>query len=131
MRTTSVGGHEHTVNVSHVIGVVGVLFFLFERTLLCGPVIHGLLQITRQDFHETVGIRVVVDGAVSNKLESLQQKWHKPMVRTEHRCHYVLHSNNSPVHEGSLSTVYDDGKIIEVHSVQSTMMGRSQHVGGL
>ena len=35
------------------------------------------------------------------------------------------------------STVYNDGEIstcgwiIEVHSVQSTMMGRSQHVGGL
>ena len=38
---------------------------------------------------------------------------------------------------GSLSTVYNDGEIstcgwiIEVHSVQSTMMGRSQHVGRL
>ena len=34
-------------------------------------------------------------------------------------------------YRGSLSTVYNDGEIIEVHSVQSTMMGRSQHVGGL
>ena len=40
-------------------------------------------------------------------------------------------------YRGSLSTVYNDGdistcgQIIEVHSVQSTMMGRSQHVGGL
>ena len=40
-------------------------------------------------------------------------------------------------HRGSLSTVYNDGEvstcewIIEVRSVQSTMMGRSQHVGGL
>ena len=40
-------------------------------------------------------------------------------------------------YRGSLSTVYNDGeistceKIIEVHSVQSTMMGRSQHVGRL
>ena len=42
-------------------------------------------------------------------------------------------------YRGSLSTVYNDGIIeiskcgwiIEVHSVQSTMMGRSQHVGGL
>ena len=38
---------------------------------------------------------------------------------------------------GSLSTVHSDGEIstcgeiIEVHSVQSTMMGRSQHVGRL
>ena len=38
---------------------------------------------------------------------------------------------------GSLSTVYNDeeisacGWITEVHSVQSTMMGRSQHVGRL
>ena len=38
---------------------------------------------------------------------------------------------------GSLSAVYNDGEIstcgwiIEVHSVQSTMMGRSQHVGRL
>ena len=38
---------------------------------------------------------------------------------------------------GSLSKVYNDGEIsickyiIEVHSVQSTMMGRSQHVGRL
>ena len=39
-------------------------------------------------------------------------------------------------YRGSLSTVYNDGEIstrghnlIEVHSVQSTMMGRSQHVG--
>ena len=37
----------------------------------------------------------------------------------------------------SFSTVYNDGEIsicgyiIEVHSVQSTMMGRSQHVGRL
>ena len=37
----------------------------------------------------------------------------------------------------SLSTVYNDGEIstcgeiIEVHSVQSTMTGRSQHVGRL
>ena len=37
----------------------------------------------------------------------------------------------------SLSTVYNDeeistcGWIIEVRSVKSTMMGRSQHVGGL
>ena len=40
-------------------------------------------------------------------------------------------------YRGSLSTVYSDGEIstcgeiIEVHSVQSTMMGRSQHVGRL
>ena len=40
-------------------------------------------------------------------------------------------------YRGPLSTVYNDGEIsicdqiIEVHSVQSTMMGRSQHVGGL
>ena len=34
-------------------------------------------------------------------------------------------------YRGSLNTVYNDGEIIEVHSVQSTMMGRSQHVGGL
>ena len=40
-------------------------------------------------------------------------------------------------YRGSLSTVYNDGEIstcgwiIEVHSVQSTMMGRSQHVGRL
>ena len=40
-------------------------------------------------------------------------------------------------YRGSLSTVYNDGgistcgQIIEVHSVQSTMMGRSQHVGRL
>ena len=38
-------------------------------------------------------------------------------------------------YRGSLGTVYNDGEIstcgliIEVHSVQSTMMGRSQHVG--
>ena len=38
---------------------------------------------------------------------------------------------------GSLSTVYNDGEIstcgeiIEVHSVQSTVMGRSQNVGRL
>ena len=38
-------------------------------------------------------------------------------------------------YRGSLNTVYNDGEIstcgeiIEVHSVQSTMMGRSQHVG--
>ena len=41
-------------------------------------------------------------------------------------------------YRASLSTVYNDGEIstrghnlIEVHSVQSTMMGRSQHVGRL
>ena len=40
-------------------------------------------------------------------------------------------------YRGSLSTVYNDGEIstcweiIEVHSVQSTVMGRSQHVGRL
>ena len=40
-------------------------------------------------------------------------------------------------YRGSLSTVCNDGEIstcgwiIEVHSVQSTMMGRSQHVGRL
>ena len=40
-------------------------------------------------------------------------------------------------YRGSLSTVYNDGEIstcgliIEVHSVQSTMMGRSQHMGRL
>ena len=40
-------------------------------------------------------------------------------------------------YSGLLSTVYNDGeistygKIIEVHSVQSTMMGRSQHVSRL
>ena len=40
-------------------------------------------------------------------------------------------------YRGLLSTVYNDGEIstcwqiIEVHSVQSTMMGRSQHVGRL
>ena len=40
-------------------------------------------------------------------------------------------------YSGSLSTVYNDGEIstcgyiIVVHSVQSTMMGRSQHVGRL
>ena len=40
-------------------------------------------------------------------------------------------------YRGSLSTVYNDGgistcgEIIEVHSVQSTMMGRSQHEGRL
>ena len=40
-------------------------------------------------------------------------------------------------YRGSLSTVQNDGEIstcgliIEVHSVQSTMMGRSQHVGRL
>ena len=40
-------------------------------------------------------------------------------------------------HRGTLSTVYSDGEIstcgpiIEVHSVQSTVMGRSQHVGRL
>ena len=40
-------------------------------------------------------------------------------------------------YRGPLSTVYIDGEIskcgeiIEVHSVQSTMMGRSQHVGRL
>ena len=40
-------------------------------------------------------------------------------------------------YRGSLGTVYNDGEIstcvwiIEVHSVQSTMMKRSQHVGGL
>ena len=38
---------------------------------------------------------------------------------------------------GLLSTVYNDGEIstcgsiTEVHSVQSTMIGRSQHVGRL
>ena len=36
-------------------------------------------------------------------------------------------------YRGSLSTVYNDEEIstcgLEVHSVQSTMMGRSQHVG--
>ena len=40
-------------------------------------------------------------------------------------------------YRGPLSTVYNDGEIstcgqtIEVHLVQSTMMGRSQHVGKL
>ena len=40
-------------------------------------------------------------------------------------------------YRGSLSTAYNDGEIktcgwiIEVHSVQSTIMGRSQHVGRL
>ena len=40
-------------------------------------------------------------------------------------------------YRGSLSTVYNDGVIstcgyiIEVHSVQSTMMGRSRNVGGI
>ena len=40
-------------------------------------------------------------------------------------------------YRGSLSTVYNDGEIstcgwiIEVHLVESTMMGRSQHVGRL
>ena len=40
-------------------------------------------------------------------------------------------------YRGSLSTVYSDGEIstcgeiIEVDSVQSTMMGRSQHMGRL
>ena len=40
-------------------------------------------------------------------------------------------------YRGSLSTVYNDGEIstcgyiIEAYSVQSTMMGRSQHVGRL
>ena len=40
-------------------------------------------------------------------------------------------------YRGSLSTVYNDGEIltcgeiIEVNSVQSTMTGRSQHVGRL
>ena len=34
-------------------------------------------------------------------------------------------------YRGSLNTVYNDGEIIEVHSVQSTMMGRSQRVGRL
>ena len=40
-------------------------------------------------------------------------------------------------YRGSLSTVYNDGEIstcgwiIEVHSVPSTMMMRSQHVGRL
>ena len=39
-------------------------------------------------------------------------------------------------YRGSLSTVYNHeittcGWIVEVHLVQSTMMGRSQHVGGL
>ena len=40
-------------------------------------------------------------------------------------------------YRGSLSTVYNDGEIstcgwiIEVHSVQSIMMERSQHVGRL
>ena len=41
-------------------------------------------------------------------------------------------------YRGSLSTVYNDGgdlnmwvDYIEVHSVQSTIMGRSQHVGRL
>ena len=40
-------------------------------------------------------------------------------------------------YRGPLSTVYNDGGAstcgwtIEVHSVQSTMMGRSKHVGGL
>ena len=37
-------------------------------------------------------------------------------------------------YRGSVSTVYNDGEIstcewiVEVHSVQSTMMGKSQHV---
>ena len=40
-------------------------------------------------------------------------------------------------YRGSLSTVYNDGEIstcgeiIEVHPVQSTVMGRSQHEGRL
>ena len=40
-------------------------------------------------------------------------------------------------YKGSLSTVYHDGEIstcgwiLEVHSIQSTMMGKSQHVGRL
>ena len=40
-------------------------------------------------------------------------------------------------YRGSLSIVYNDGEIstcgwiIEVHSVQSTMLGKSQHVGRL
>ena len=40
-------------------------------------------------------------------------------------------------YKGPLSSVYGDGgvstcrEIIEVHPVQSTMMGRSQHVGRL
>ena len=34
-------------------------------------------------------------------------------------------------YRGPLSTVSSDGEIIEVYSVQSTVMGRSQHVGGL
>ena len=40
-------------------------------------------------------------------------------------------------YRGSLSTVYNDGEIstcgqiVKVHSVQSTMMGRPQHVGRL
>ena len=40
-------------------------------------------------------------------------------------------------YRGSLSTVYNNGEIstcgeiIEVHSVQSTIMGRSQHAGRL
>ena len=40
-------------------------------------------------------------------------------------------------YRGPLSTVYNDGEFstcewtIEVHLVQSTMMGRSQHVGRL
>ena len=38
-------------------------------------------------------------------------------------------------YRGPLSTVYNDEEIstcgLEVHSVQSTMMGRSQHVGRL
>ena len=34
-------------------------------------------------------------------------------------------------YRGPLSTVYNDGEIIEIHSVQSTIMGISQHVGRL
>ena len=34
-------------------------------------------------------------------------------------------------YRGSLNTVYNDGEIIEVHSVQFTVMGRTQHVGRL
>ena len=40
-------------------------------------------------------------------------------------------------YRGSLGALYNDGEIstcgwiMEVHPVQSTVMGRSQHVGGL
>ena len=52
---------------------------------------------------------------------------------------YIQFSNDGKTsnYRGSLSTVYSDGdistcgEIIGVHSVQSTMMGRSQHVGRL